>query len=115
MNDERGHHVGDEILRQVAERLRAGVRGADVVARTGGDEFVVLARNVTAERAAELAARLATAIDEPFVVDGGNVHVSLSVGVAHTDEPLTELTLAEADRALLAAKATQGSRGRADG
>jgi len=112
INDERGHHVGDEVLRQVADRLRAGVRGADVVARTGGDEFVVLTRGVSPERAAELADRLARAIGEPFDVDGSSVHVTLSVGLAHSDAPLTEATLAEADRALLAVKATRRGPGR---
>ena len=105
VNDEHGHHVGDAVLCQVADRLNECVRLSDVVARTGGDEFVVLAHGATDAEAADLADRIAVAIHVPFTVDGIEIRVGVSVGVARTDAPLSDTTLARADRAMLADKA----------
>jgi diguanylate cyclase (GGDEF)-like protein/PAS domain S-box-containing protein len=107
INDELGHSAGDEVLRQVAVRLSAALRAGDVVARTGGDEFVVLARGASVEQADELARRLSDAMAAPFPVDGREVVVGITVGLAHTTETLDEATLADADRALLEAKASR--------
>jgi diguanylate cyclase (GGDEF)-like protein len=105
INDELGHHVGDEVLRQVAERLRRCVREGDVVARTGGDEFVVLARGASAAVAEDLAERITRSIEAPFVLDEGEVEVGISIGTARSDSPLTDDVLARADAAMLADKA----------
>lgn len=112
VNDHLGHDAGDEILRQVAQRLRAAARPGDLVARTGGDEFVVLAGGVSEPEAVELAARLAAVGDEPFALATTSVRVGVTVGMAHAVDGLTEQTLAEADRALLAAKAAKPSHPR---
>jgi diguanylate cyclase (GGDEF)-like protein/PAS domain S-box-containing protein len=105
VNDEFGHAVGDEVLRQVADRLRACVREDDVVARTGGDEFVVLARGASEQMAGELATRIARTVETPFDVGGIPIRVGISIGTARSESPLTDTLLAQADQAMLAAKA----------
>jgi diguanylate cyclase (GGDEF)-like protein len=110
VNDQFGHAVGDEVLRQVATRLRAAVRGGDVVARTGGDEFVVMAHGASEADARELAARVGDAFDEDFTVDGTAIEVGISIGIARADQPLDDEALARADQAMLEDKARHRRR-----
>jgi diguanylate cyclase (GGDEF)-like protein/PAS domain S-box-containing protein len=109
VNDEYGHDVGDEVLRSVAMRLTEGVDEGDLVARVGGDEFVVLALGI-ADRATatDLAERLGTLIAAPYKVSTGIVHIGVSVGavVAGPNSTASEL-LAEADFAMYASKASR--------
>jgi diguanylate cyclase (GGDEF)-like protein/PAS domain S-box-containing protein len=86
VNDSLGHDAGDELLRQVADRLREGLRPGDFVARLGGDEFtVVLAEVRDSDEAVRTAQRVTRLIEEPFSLHGTPVHVSASVGVAISD------------------------------
>lgn len=113
VNDSLGHHVGDEILVAVAERLVAACRPTDSVARIGGDEFVVLAEGLGApEDVRHLADRLVTTLREPFEVSGPvpgerqALPLTVSIGVAVTtsaDRDVDDL-LKEADLALYRAK-----------
>jgi|GEM_PF-1175276 len=81
-NDTLGHAIGDALLRAVAERLLATVRGEDTVARMGGDEFtVVLSEVADAGAAASVAEKLLTALRHPFQLLGHEVHVSASIGI----------------------------------
>lgn len=84
INDSLGHAAGDEVLRVVSARLRAQVRGGDVLARLGGDEFVVLLDTVDDEATAiEVADRLVRATAEPVPLSGGNLgRLGASAGVA---------------------------------
>jgi diguanylate cyclase (GGDEF)-like protein len=83
LNDKHGHHVGDEVLREVATRLRMTVRGEDAVARLGGDEFaVILARVSTGEDVHAAAQRVHDAIAAPFHLGELTVHLGVSVGEA---------------------------------
>lgn len=83
VNDAYGHAAGDELLRLVAERLRACVRTSDVVARLGGDEFVLLLDDVTEpEEAAIVAERVLRACSAPFLLFGNEVHTPPSLGIA---------------------------------
>lgn len=83
INDSLGHHVGDETLCAVADRLRGVMRDSDTLARFGGDEFTVLCLEVHDEqRAFQLAERLVKAMAEPIVLQSGEVFVSVSVGIA---------------------------------
>ncbi|MEA3129106.1 MAG: diguanylate cyclase [Paraburkholderia sp.] len=82
VNDAYGHHVGDVLLVEVAQRIGATVRAQDAVARIGGDEFVLLAGVDEPADAATLAGKLLTAIREPFQVVGHELRVSTSIGIA---------------------------------
>jgi diguanylate cyclase (GGDEF)-like protein len=83
INDTLGHAAGDELLGQVAERLRGSVRPHDTVGRLSGDEFAVVLPGVTGdEDAAALADRLLGCFDAPFRLEAGEVRIGTSVGVA---------------------------------
>ncbi|XVV11228.1 diguanylate cyclase domain-containing protein [Actinoplanes sp. CA-131856] len=82
VNDAHGHEAGDELLRQVARRLTGCVREGDVLARVGGDEFVVLMPGVVGDADTGAACdRIRSAIEEPFKIDGIDVRIGASVGV----------------------------------
>ena len=113
VNDERGHHVGDELLRQVARRLQRRTRETDYLARLGGDEFAILLRRTDGQEAAKAAWGIVHALaDEPYEVDGGQpVKVTTSVGVApvlHHGSPAE--VIVRADVAMYAAKHEGGGR-----
>ncbi|TWI69510.1 diguanylate cyclase (GGDEF)-like protein [Pseudoduganella lurida] len=106
INDTHGHPVGDRVLVEFAQRLRAGVRVVDIVARLAGDEFVVIFECVrTEEQVAVLAAKLQAAFRQPFDCGGRLLAVSASVGFAHAVRPAdSEAMLKAADAALYQAK-----------
>jgi diguanylate cyclase (GGDEF)-like protein/PAS domain S-box-containing protein len=113
VNDTLGHAVGDAVLREVGQRLAAAVQAGGTVARIGGDEFAVLLPGVTdPERAAAKARELMVLISRPAVVDGHEVRVAASCGIAlaptHAQEAL-EL-IGGADLALFKAKQVGGSQ-----
>ena len=82
INDTHGHAAGDAVLKLAAARMKASVRAGDVVARVGGDEFVILQRLLNGRADAEkLAERLVATIREPFVVDGVTHAIGASVGI----------------------------------
>ena len=83
INDRHGHHVGDQLLKAIAARLRAVLRPADVVARLGGDEFVAVCEELAGlEEAHAIASRVEVAIAEPVTTDAGPLRVYASVGLA---------------------------------
>ena len=107
VNDVLGHPAGDQVLTEVARRLRSGVREQDVVARLGGDEFAVLVPALgSAAECTALAERLRTSLDETLEVDGRLLDLGASIGVAvvpdHADD--FELLFSRADVAMYAAK-----------
>ncbi|MBO1750992.1 EAL domain-containing protein [Actinotalea sp. BY-33] len=107
VNDQHGHAAGDELLRQVAARLRGELRPGDVVGRLSGDEFAVLLHGVDDdEHALTVAARLVAGLDHPFRVDGHEVRTTASVGVAvHVGaDGRGDRLLAAADAAMYEAK-----------
>jgi diguanylate cyclase (GGDEF)-like protein/PAS domain S-box-containing protein len=107
INDSFGHERGDQLLAEVAQRLHRVVRPSDTVARIGGDEFVVLAEGLSGrDEAAEIAARVLSAVASPIVLGDGEVVTSVSVGVALATERhrAPSLLLSEADRAMYRAK-----------
>lgn len=109
VNDTTGHAAGDALLTEVAARLRTHLRHSDVVARIGGDEFVVLCPRTDEATALALAERLVRAIVEPVATGRGDVAVGVSVGVATGDGTSTfESVIARADLALYEAKDVPG-------
>ena len=107
VNDTLGHSAGDELLLEVARRLRMGVREGDHVARLGGDEFAVLAVGAQeADAFGSLARRLVAAFATPFAVAGAEARTGASIGVAiwPDDGENAEALLGRADLALYAAK-----------
>lgn len=112
INDSFGHEVGDQVIQQVSRVLDRMCRGSDVVARTGGDEFMLVLPNTELPDARTLAERIRTEIAErPIVVDQQRIHVTISLGVASArgQIDLDEL-YQEADRAMYLAK--RGGRNR---
>jgi diguanylate cyclase (GGDEF)-like protein len=106
VNDSLGHAAGDELLKIVAERVRACTRDHDAPARIGGDEFAVLIEEQYEGQAETLAKRLVKALAEPIALRGRRVSLHLSVGIARangTQETADEL-LREADIAMYFAK-----------
>jgi len=106
INDSLGHMVGDDLLRSVAERIRHSIRPQDVVARVGGDEFLVVASELENVRAAEeLAEYIITYFHEPHDIDGRDlvIDVSIGIGTAH-DARAADRILRDSDLALHRAK-----------
>ncbi len=110
INDSLGHHVGDGLLQSVAERLQRAIRGGDTVSRLGGDEFVIILNGIeSADEVAHIIEdRLIPLIREPHRVDGVDLYVSCSVGVAifpGDGQDLEEL-MRHADTAMYMAKSS---------
>jgi diguanylate cyclase (GGDEF)-like protein len=112
MNDRFGHDAGDTALRAVASAIAGTIRGDDVPARFGGDEFVVLLRNAQPGTAVEVGERVARAVRGLNLGDTGIPSISVSIGVAVADTPDVSIPdlLKRADRALYNAK--RGGRDR---
>lgn len=108
INDRLGHAAGDELLRQVAARLKATLRGGDTVARVGGDEFIVVQPEVEDRRyAGDLAQRILAVISEPYDLPGGtSARIGTSVGISlyPSDAGDVRTLLAKADTALYRVK-----------
>lgn len=110
VNDKYGHAAGDEVLRQVAARLRDTVRATDTVARIGGDEFAIICPASTRADADRFAERIRAAVERPIGIEAGEVRVGISIGISHTTDRLDADSVAEADRALYEAKAERRAR-----
>jgi diguanylate cyclase (GGDEF)-like protein len=112
VNDSLGHLAGDQLLVQVAVRLRESVRVGDMVARFGGDEFMLLCDDVaSAEDATSMSDRLGAELAMPFELDEDlNVTVRASIGIVLAEDRTRppELLLQEAERALSTAKRRHG-------
>lgn len=107
VNDTQGHEAGDLLLQEIAGRLRKCVRASDLVGRLGGDEFLVLLREIARpEDAAVVARKIIDAIGEPIGLPSGEAQVGCSIGIALLDKanPDLETLLRAADTAMYAAK-----------
>ncbi|HYL03425.1 MAG TPA: EAL domain-containing protein [Steroidobacteraceae bacterium] len=112
INDSLGHDAGDRLLRAVAQRVSQTTRASDTVARLGGDEFAVLMEGiVTVTEVERVADALIDALDLPFALDGREVRVGVSIGVAlSAAEAGAEALLSNADIAMYHAKSAGKNR-----
>ena len=108
INDTLGHGAGDDVLKEIAQRLLASVRETDTVSRLAGDEFTIILENVTKqEDAVKVAQKILDAIRKPFLIAGVNRNVSISIGITCVSESATDVAKITkgADDALYQAKA----------
>jgi diguanylate cyclase (GGDEF)-like protein len=111
INDGLGHELGDALLKLVSERLNLSIRGPDTLARQGGDQFLLVLRNLSdASEAVRICHRLLRELREPFLLNGPSVTISASIGISlFPDHGNTvELLLRHADMSLQAAKRAGG-------
>ena len=108
INDSLGHHMGDILLNHVAERLLESVRSVDIVARIGGDEFVVVLQQIhSGIDAAQIAAKIQQNLSQTFLFEGHSLHITPSIGISvfpYDGETVDDL-LKNADLAMYYAKA----------
>jgi len=118
VNDTLGHRTGDELLRLVGPRIEGVLRSSDTVARLGGDEFAVLLPTAPdAEAGAEVGAKILQALERPFRVDGAELEVGASLGIAcypeHGED--VDTLMQRADMAMYVAKGTRSGHELYDG
>lgn len=106
INDTMGHRIGDEVLRTVTSRLTGILGEDDMIARMGGDEFIVLQKHSSPDKARELASAIREAVLKPMEFDRINVQVTASIGIAlYPDDAVTSTNLLKhADSAMYQAK-----------
>ena len=111
VNDSLGHSAGDVVLSEVARRLAGTRREFDTLARADGDEFIVVAESVTDEAAVRIARDLLAALEPPFAIDGRQIRLSASIGIAMfpKDGPTAEALLRNSSTAMLKAKSAGGN------
>ena len=110
VNDTYGHHVGDRLLQQIAQRLEGRLRGSDTVARIGGDEFAILpAIGMGGEDGATTAKKILQVLEQPFMIDDRNIRIAASIGIAvyPLDGQDAPTLMRHADAAMYVAKRTR--------
>ena len=112
INDTLGHAAGDQLLIQVAARLRHTVRPSDTVARLGGDEFAVVASDLDDVHAVDsLSKRLGAGLEQPYEIEGAHINATASIGVSIMSRNDTyETLLRNGDEAMYDAKRTRKAR-----
>lgn len=113
VNDTGGHQAGDQLIREVGQRLCQACRKQDLVSRLGGDEFALIIQEKHVEAHAEdIAKRIINAIQKPFIIDGIHYHIGVSVGIAKIDQEITtpDEVFRRADMALYRVK-SEGRNG----
>jgi len=113
VNDSFGHHVGDKLLKSVAERLLCCIRKEDTAARIGGDEFVIVLNELTTDEDVKVVSnRILDELSRPFVIEGHKLDISCSIGISvypRDGKELNALTV-KADQAMYHAKRGKGMK-----
>lgn len=106
VNDTLGHGVGDELLIQFAKRLESNIRDLDVVGRVGGDEFLILLRDIEKEKIEKIVKRMLENVNEPYMIGDNKIHSTSSIGIAMypIDGKDSAKLIHNADQALYRAK-----------
>lgn len=114
VNDQLGHQIGDDVLREVAVRLQSSIRDGDVVARYGGDEFVIVCEVASESAANEMAERVRESVRAPYSMLSDRLRIGASIGVsvAPTESAVAAIDelVRSADRAMYIAKSAGGDR-----
>lgn len=113
INDLHGHAYGDELLKQVSQRLQTVIRGTDVSARIGGDEFGVILPNITnPENVVKIAQKVINVLKEPFLIIGECLQIGVSIGIAlyPRDALIKDTLIHHADEAMYIAKKNGGNQ-----
>jgi len=114
VNDTYGHEAGDRVLKEFARRLQENLRGIDLVARLGGEEFLVVLPDTGPTEVEFAAERLRNAIDRTKfdIGDDCQIHITVSIGVAFgsSDDKIPSVLIQQADAALYDSKATGRNR-----
>lgn len=113
INDTLGHNVGDDLLREVADRLSACVRSGDTVSRPGGDEFIIVLSEIShSDDAALVADKIIKAVNEPVQVADNTLHVTTSIGIAVfpvSGSDNAQALMMKADKSMYSAKKAGGN------
>ncbi len=107
INDAFGHGIGDEVLKEVSERLRCNARNSDTLARLGGDEYILLLTEISHEyQVTAIAERIIESIDHAFIINDLELHITCSIGISLFTEQLdnAQTLLQQADMAMYRAK-----------
>jgi len=107
VNDTYGHHVGDELLIEIARRFKGHIRDGDTIARIGGDEFVIVLTGLEVlQQVHQSLQRIHNIINQPFVIDTHRIHITCSIGATlyPSDDNDTDTLLRHADQAMYQAK-----------
>lgn len=106
INDSFGHGVGDELLIEFAQRLNKNIRSLDVVGRVGGDEFLILLKDIAKEKIEIIVKRMLANFNEPYIIQDNEIHATSSIGIAiyPVDGNESEELVHSADQALYRAK-----------
>ncbi|TVP82257.1 MAG: EAL domain-containing protein [Alkalicoccus sp.] len=106
INDTMGHDVGDELLKKVSHRISQSVREVDVVARHGGDEFIILFEEIEESEARDIATRILDQFSSPFLLEGAKFFTTPSIGISvyPKDGKDIEMLIKHADNAMYLAK-----------
>ncbi len=110
VNDALGHHVGDELLRQIGPRLDAVLGSSDLLVRLGGDEFAIVLRSDSTSTPERAAQQVLDELSKPFLLDDVTLSVGASIGIATCPQDATDVNelIRRADVAMYAAKADGG-------
>lgn len=111
VNDELGHHAGDEFIKAIAQRFKSVLRSEDVIGRLGGDEFVVVLNKTSKDLAYQVCDRLLSSLKEPFYIENKQVYAGAAIGVSFYPSyaKSTDELLNQADEAMYEAKARKGN------